>query len=43
MSSLSQADPCDTLAGAGLVRRGGQLLMEGFVASPLEKGGTHLR
>lgn len=43
MSSLSQAEPCDTLAGARPVQRGGQLLMEGSMASPLEKGGAHLR
>jgi len=43
MSSLSQAEPCDTLAGARPVQHGGQLLMEGSVVSPLKKGGTHLR
>lgn len=43
MSRLSQAEPCDTLAGARPVQRGGHLLMEGSMASPLEQGGAHLR
>lgn len=43
MSRLSQAEPCDTLAGTELPLHRGHLLMEGSAASPLEQGGAHLR